>query len=257
MERAAGQRASSSIISPRSVNLIASDAFSVTMREDAFLECLVERVRGDTVLKEAVFSLILFGSYVRGDYMPGVSDLDICAVLRGESAADALRRAVDECVRSTGYDGAVDLAWCTVEEMRNPLAGGYPFKFLTVYLEDFRKHHRVIYGEEIAGLLPEKPPGDTLRWRAKRLRELAEERKGDERMLSIVAGEAVRLLALLHGATGISKGEVEKALDAVSEESLRALARSVWSAYLSGRTVSPEVALRTVGEITGLVLEGW
>ena len=41
---------------------------------------LVDETKKDSVLKDQLFSLIVFGSFIRGDFIENQSDLDIYAV---------------------------------------------------------------------------------------------------------------------------------------------------------------------------------
>lgn len=52
------------------------------MPED-FEKRIRERIQESEEIKEKLVSLILFGSIVRGDYTPGLSDLDFFAGARG------------------------------------------------------------------------------------------------------------------------------------------------------------------------------
>ncbi len=55
----------------------------------------------------------MFGSYVRGDFIDGVSDLDFFAVLKGDShetIIPRLRTIIEECTEHIRYK-LVDLPW--------------------------------------------------------------------------------------------------------------------------------------------------
>lgn len=113
-----------------------------------FLECIRNRIKRDEVLASGIHSLILFGSYVRGDFVEGFSDLDFFAVLTGDhdEVMPRLTPVVEECTR--GIDKLLlDLPWGHLGEMDDPLNKGFPFKFLTFYQEDFLENHIVVYGE--------------------------------------------------------------------------------------------------------------
>jgi predicted nucleotidyltransferase len=192
--------------------------------------CIRQAVEGDEALNAQLFSLVLFGSYVRGDFKPGISDLDLLAVLRTEDdlVAKRLLKEVKRCV--DGLDILdVDMPWVTLEQLRDPVGSGYGFKFLTFYQADFLAHHRVIYGDEVAHLIPRYDPGD-LAWRARRLLENIERFKDRPHMLKVSAGETAKFLAVAHGSTDIRKESVLDALRLLGDEE----AYSIYSEYVNG-----------------------
>lgn len=193
--------------------------------------CIRQAVEGDEALSAQLFSLVLFGSYVRGDFKPGISDLDLLAVLRTEDdlVAERLLREVKRCVEGLDIIG-VDMPWVTVEQLRDPIGSGYGFKFLTFYQADFLAHHRVIYGEMVAPLVPRYDPGDLAAWRARKLLENIERFRDRPHMLRVSAGEAARFLAVVHGASDIRKESVLDALRLLRDEE----AYSIYSEYVNG-----------------------
>lgn len=117
-----------------------------------------------------------------------------------------------------------------------PMAGrrsdkGFPFKFLTIYQQDFLDHHVVIYGQDIASLLPKYRFKDLLEWRIERLLASINKFSGNLKMLHIGAGEVLRLLALIHGARSLRKNEVLRVLKIIGD--IEAL--EIYRAYLNGR----------------------
>jgi len=200
------------------------------MDQEPFL-CIMRAIEGDDTLSAELFSLVLFGSYVRGDFKPGISDLDLLAVLRKDDhgVAERLLMEVKRCVE--GMDILlVDLPWVTVEELRDPIGSGYGFKFLTFYQADFLAHHRVIYGEEVAHLIPRYDPGDLAAWRAGRLLQNIERFRDRPHLLRVSAGEAAKFLAVVHGATDIRKESVLDALRELGDEE----AYNIYSEYVNG-----------------------
>jgi len=59
-------------------------------------------IEANTPLREALYSLVLFSSVVRGDYTPGLSDIDFLAVLRrpADEAKRELKAMLEEATRS-------------------------------------------------------------------------------------------------------------------------------------------------------------
>lgn len=47
-------------------------------------ECIARRTAADARLVDAVYALVRYGSYERGDFVPGVSDIDYFAVFEGD-----------------------------------------------------------------------------------------------------------------------------------------------------------------------------
>lgn len=202
-----------------------------------FLECVRDGIVVDAELRGGLYSLILFGSYVRGDFIDGVSDLDFFAVLKegSEGIIPKLTAMLEECT-SDIKRASVDVAWEYLENLGDPLHRGYPFKFLTIYQWDFLEYHVVLYGNDIADILPRYEWRDLARWRAGRQLVYLEgqrdrARHGYPKMLRIGAGEVIRLMALLNGAESISKGDVLQMLERLGD----VYALEIFTAYLEGR----------------------
>jgi len=172
-----------------------------------FIICIRERIERDDVTREGLHSLILFGSWVRGDFVDRVSDL--------------------EHVRRT----EVDLPWEYLENLDDPLNKGYPFNFLTFYQDDFLENHVVVYGEGIEHILPRYDWRTLIAWRADRLLKNLERDRRNPKMLRIGAGQVIRLLALMNGARSIRKEDVLKAMEALTDPE----ALEIFRAYLGGR----------------------
>lgn len=197
-----------------------------------FIECIQDGIERIEELSEVLYSLILFGSYVRGDFIDGVSDLDFFAVLKGESyetIIPGLRAVVEECAEHIRCR-EVDLAWERLENLDDPLNKGFPFKFLTFYQEDFIENHVVVYGKDIVGLLPVYDREGLLRWRAERLLTNLERDRDKPEMLRLGAGEVIRLIAIWGGAKSIDKADVMSTLEALGDDE----ALEIFTAYLNG-----------------------
>lgn len=200
-----------------------------------FIECIRERIERDDVTREGLYSLILFGSWVRGDFIDGVSDLDFFAVLRDgshEKVIPRLSAILEECTEHLRRT-EVDLAWEYKENLDDPLNKGYPFNFLTFYQDDFLEKHVVIYGEGIERILPRYDRRTLIGWRADRLLKNLERDRRNPKMLRIVAGQVIRLLALMNGAGSIRKDDVQKTMEALDDPE----ATEIFRAYLGGRVL--------------------
>jgi len=191
-----------------------------------FTAVVKKDIEGNWPLREALYSLVLFGSAVRGDYTPGLSDIDFLAVLRrpADEAIRELKAMLEEATKSL-RPKLVDLPWALVDEVRDPMNKGHPFKFLTFYQRDFLDHHVVVYGEEVAPLLPHLDACQLAAWRAKTLLRNLERFRGDPEMMKLGAGETARFLAVLVGARDISKGEVLRALGELGDVEALAIYR--------------------------------
>ena len=199
-----------------------------------FIECIRDRINEDGDLVLGIHSLILYNSYVRGDFVEGVSDLDFFAVLTGnpEEIMPRLTPIVEEC--TSGIDKVLlDLPWSRLSEIYDPLNKGFPFKFLTIYQDDFLENQVVIYGKGIEDMLPRYARKELFRWRAERLLNSPERFKDKTDMLRISAGEVIRLMALMNGAKSISKGDIRATLERIGDEE----ALEIFEAYLNGRNL--------------------
>jgi len=202
-----------------------------------FINCIKMGIKGVDELREELHSLILFGSYVRGDFVDGVSDLDFFAVINEshERCIERLTRLLEVCTKYVKRR-EVDLAWSYLEEMNDPLNKGYPFNFLTIYQDDFLGNHVVVYGKGIDGIFPRYDWRTLIGWRAERLLENMERDRGNPKMLRIGAGQVIRLLALVNGAEGIGKDDVLTAMEGLGDSD----ALEIFNAYLEGRVLVRE-----------------
>ena len=195
-----------------------------------FTVAVREAIEGNGPLREALYSLVLFGYVVRGDYAPGLSDIDFLAVLRrpAEEQVRELGAILEEATRSL-RPKRVDLPWALVDDLRDPVNMPRPFKFLTFYQWDFLDHV-VVYGEQVAPLLPPLDASCLARWRAEAMLGNLDRFRGDPEMMKLQAGEAARFLAVLSGARDISKGEVLRTLGELGD----AEALAIYGDYVRG-----------------------
>ncbi|WP_456366599.1 nucleotidyltransferase domain-containing protein [Thermococcus sp.] len=182
-----------------------------------------------------LYSLILYGSLVRGDFVPGTSDVDFFIVLEDgaepEEVLSKVRPPLEECSKDL-EPAEVDIAWEWLSNLRDPLNLGYPYKFLTIYQADFRENHVVVTGEEVVELLPEYRIEGVLPKRLEVIlgnleRDLS---SGNLKMLHILAGETARLMAFLHGSS-LRKEDVLGKLEELGDED----ALKIYRSYLAGR----------------------
>jgi len=201
-------------------------------RLNVALDCIAKRLKK---IPDNVVSVTVYGSLIRGDFIDGRSDVDFFIVFKRvdeklvKGVVEEVKKLLLGCMRECGLKGELDLAWLFEDELKDPLNKGYPFKFLTVYQDDFRRHHATLYGPDPCIVLPRYPKPRIYHWRAERLRRLAEKYRDDRRMLKIVVGEAVRLYALVNGAKSISNQDVLSVIRMLDQE-----AAQIWTAYLEG-----------------------
>jgi len=194
---------------------------------------VVDCIRRNLGRVPGLYSLILYGSLARGDYLPGTSDVDFFAVLEDgaepEETLSKIRPVLEECTEHL-KPVEVDIAWEWLSNLRDPLNLGYPYKFLTVYQTDFRENHVVVTGEEIVELLPEYRVEEILPKRLEGILKNLERFSGNTKMLHILAGETARLMAFLHGSS-LKKRDVLRKLEELGDEE----AVKIYRSYLAGR----------------------
>ena len=199
------------------------------MRAERLTDC-VRRKLGRV---PGLHSLILYGSLVRGDFVPGTSDVDFFAVL--EDGADPefvlheITPLLEECSAFLN-PVEIDVAWEWVSNLNDPLRKGYPYKFLTVYQRDFVENHLVVLGEDVVDIIPEYSIEELLPERLEGILKNLKRFRGNPKMLHILAGETARLIAFLNGST-LAKEDVLRTLRELGDEK----AVRIYDAYLAGR----------------------
>jgi len=194
---------------------------------------LVDCIRRKLGRVSGLHSLILYGSLVRGDFIPGTSDIDFFVVLEIGANPDSVLRKVrpvlEEC-SSPFKPIEVDVAWEWLQNLSDPLNLGYPYKFLTIYQRDFRENHLVVIGNDILELLPDYELSQVLPDRLNAMERNLERFAENRKMLHILAGETARLLAFLSGST-LRKDEVIHTLMKLNDTD----AVRIFQGYLQGR----------------------
>lgn len=198
-----------------------------------------------------VVSVILDGSWVRGDFQPGVSDLDLTVTLADHPASlskvvSALTRYfADHSAkfpkRSPGRKPlAWDIQWQSLAEVdaagqrtlsewsADDVPAGYPKLWL--YAFDSRLHHTVLYGEDVIERYTRLPPRAFVPIRLERLRRSVEALGGNvsdyDRAHGTItqmknAWETMRLVHLGLGGASIAKDDVAAGwMRAIRDESL-------------------------------------
>lgn len=233
-DRAAGARATGNDgtaccrSSLRARRLVAMQHLAISVPE-AYVHSVTAAIRGNSAMSDALHSVTIFGSFVRGDFVPGRSDMDVFAVFcctfdEAGHLAVQLADVLDDRQSQIGVSvKLVDLAWSLIDHLKDPFHAGFPFKFLTIYQQDFLDNHLVLYGEPVEPLIPRVKTHQLLslvRWRAESMIRSLERVRGSAERCKLLAGEVAKLLAV-HGssssAQGVSKREVLGALQQVGD----------------------------------------
>ena len=166
---------------------------------------------------EGVHSVFVSGSYVRGDWLDGRSDLDIGLVTDRdwERGFADLRRVVSEAVGEDGFDsheeGGVD--WNLIAAASLPRttqqAIDSPYPYFSVFRFDLDAHCEILWGDDFRDLLPSVPPPQELahrflRRRAQRIAGLEDSVLGRTRAL-YAAYKAAVVVQLVHGEVTLDK----------------------------------------------------
>ena len=200
----------------------------------SFFDCIKNRIGNNETLVKRLYSLILFGSYVRGDFIEGVSDIDFFAVFNDctEETIPKLIEILEECTSSIKYK-LIDLPCANIYDLREPLKQKHPLKFLTFYQEDFLKNHKVVYGEDISDILPSYDKKTLQNSRAEQLIRAPQRFKDNLKLLQLSAGETIRFEAIINGSNSISKVDIMKTLKKIGDEE----ALDIYSAYIEGKEI--------------------
>ena len=173
----------------------------------------VEHLRRElpSVRPRGVRSVFVNGSYVRGDWLDGRSDLDIGLVTENgwESGLAAVKRLASEAITAAGFDahaeGGVD--WNLIDRDALPRttsqAVDSPYPYFNVFRFDLDAHCHMLWGEDFRQSLPPVPPPAELarrfiRLRSQRVSQLEDSASGRRRAL-YAAYKAAAVLQLAHG----------------------------------------------------------
>jgi len=200
----------------------------------SFFDCIKNRIGNNETLVKRLYSLILFGSYVRGDFIEGVSDLDFFAVFNDgtENLVPNLFEILRECTSSIKYK-LIDLPCANLIDLQEPLKQKHPLKFLTFYQEDFLTNHKVVYGKDISDILPSYDKKTLLNSRAEQLIRAPQRFKDDLELLKLSAGETIRFEAIINGSNSISKVDIMETLKKIGDKE----ALDIYSAYIEGKEI--------------------
>ena len=209
---------------------------------------IVDEIRGvvDSLpreVKSIIYSIVVFGSLVRGDFVDDVSDIDILIVFKNGAPQESIRSVLD-AVRGVEARfnvcknfSVLDVVWVYEEEI--PLVNRFTktfFKFFTIYAFDFIKNSEVIYGEDFRDRLFVKNPKFWVPSRIIRLKKLFKKwvEDGNARMLMILAGEVIRLAQIAFGKPTINKWDVIKLFrEYVPNYPMKSFAETIWREYLT------------------------
>lgn len=217
-----------------------------------------------------IVSVLLDGSFVRGDFWPGVSDVDVTVTLEAAScAAEAeteIQRLLDDHARTFSSRPAgrkplrFDVQTQTLDEVtraaRRPVEEwtadnvppGYPKLWL--YAFDGIRHHAVLYGEDMTERYTRLSPAAFVPIRLTRLgRAVAATGDGipeyDRAHGTITqmknVWEIMRAVHLARGGSSIAKSDVVAAFEKMAlSESLQRGVRRVVECYRTGIVPHPD-----------------
>lgn len=194
-------------------------------------------------LKEKIFSVVVFGSLIRSDFIPGISDIDLLIVFKDETKSNEIETVIGRILDvakdyygCSNYEKVVDIVWIYENEI--PFKGSRKksiFKFLSIYAFDFVKFSKVIYGTDFIQEIEVPNPRDLIKDRVKRLYALLEQHKQQRNhyMIRILAGEAIRLAQITFGELTIDKRKVfNNFMKYVPKYPQKNFAKVVWDEYL-------------------------
>ena len=203
--------------------------------------------------RDEIRSIIVAGSLVRGDFIPGRSDVDVYTVLAGDierAWEGQTHRAVRECferhfapMKRTSLNPFFWDDVCISESQLPPRAGyngRHRFKAFGAYLFDFVDHHRILYGRDVVRDFPAPVDPRTLvperaATLAAQARELVEKKDGEIGRLVLLAGSAVVALAVAcQDEPSLHKDDITRSLETRAPDfPARELALGVWRDYLT------------------------
>ncbi len=193
--------------------------------------------------KTRLYSVVLFGSLVRGDFIDDVSDVDILIVFRNGTSNSEIEYIIDKIknipgnIPGEGCYEAIDLVWLYEKELplvNQPVKS--PFKFLSIYAFDFIKNSKILYGVDFRDAMVVENPRKWIIPRVNRLRNLLKKslNERNDKMLTILAGETIRLAQLVFGKPTINKKDVFRNFEKyVPDYPVKSFAAEIWGEYMS------------------------
>jgi len=219
----------------------------------------IERVRRlDSGVRDKIYSIVLYNSLARGDFLPDVSDIDTMIVMKmpnvvfPEAEAKLImnifeeesKRFRTEAPRGR-HHGAAVVDCIAFGELELPLRGRTliptntvlappEIKPLGIYAFDFVKYSRVLFGENFIPYLEVKPPKVFIPERAKRMKPRLQAALEHEPVrLPMIAGEALRLAELYFGEHDLDKRKMlHNFMKYVPEFPLKAFSQTLFRQYL-------------------------
>ena len=202
---------------------------------------------------KGVRSVFVSGSYVRGDWLDGRSDLDVGLVTDRdwERGFAVVQRVVSDSVGEGGFDsheeGGVD--WNLIDTASLPRttqqAIHSPYPYFSVFRFDLDAHCDILWGDDFRDLLPPVPPPHEiahrfLRQRAQRIAVLEDSALGRKRAL-YAAYKAAVVLQLAHGELTLDKRRMPVLFERnVPEFPDKRSCAAIIANYANGGSIVPE-----------------
>lgn len=245
----------------------------------------------DSALTEKVYSIILYGSLVRGDFLPQVSDIDIMIVMKmkdgifPEREARQIIRVFEE--ESKPYrtppprgrhHGQAVFDAIAFGEPELPLRGRTPvptnsilappeIKPLGIYAFDFERFNRILHGHNFIPAMEVRSPRSFIperaRWMRDRLRQFFKEQPS---FVPVTTGEALRLARIQFGEPNLDKRTaLADFMENVPDFASKSFAKTFWQQYLDVAYFEDKTddqvqgfyddCLRFANDIIGLLLD--
>ena len=211
---------------------------------------------------EGVRSVFVSGSYVRGDWLDGRSDLDIGLVTERawERGFADVQRVMSDAVGEDAFDsheeGGVD--WNLIDAASLPRttqqAIDSPYPYFSVFRFDLEAHCDILWGEDFRDLLPPVPSPQKIAHRfliqrAQRIAVLEDSALGRKRAL-YAAYQAAVVLQLVHGESTLDKRRMQELFEhSVPEFPDKRSRAAIIANYANGGLAVPE----TVGFYRALI----
>ena len=204
------------------------------------------------------------GSFVRGDWLDGRSDLDIGLVTASgwESGFADVKRLASEAIAGAAFDAHVEggVDWNLIGRAALPRttrqAVDSPYPYFNVFRFDLDPHCQVLWGDDFREWLPPVPPPGELarrfiRLRSQRVWQIEDSSRGRQRALYAAYKVAVAL-QLAHGQQTLDKFRtLDLFKSRVPDFPEKARCVRVMADYVHGSDVVPESVHSYLNLMTG------
>ncbi|MBN2238942.1 MAG: hypothetical protein JW712_04140 [Dehalococcoidales bacterium] len=204
--------------------------------------------------RSGIISITIGGSLVRGDFIPDLSDVDIYTLVRGtireywdSEEHDVVRSCFDAYFSRYQGHSHNPFVWDDLSFSEDDLPetlhdlAHQRIKTFGIYLFDFIKNHRTVYGEDFTGRLPQNSdPKSLVVPRINSLLERAE-KIADNTQISVMGVEALKASQLYFGENqAIDKPGIERAYrENVPDFPMKSFGWEIWHNYVDPKAKAP------------------